>query len=177
MSGERNRFSRSKSPKARWHSQPDELVDEIAITGTALAAATASSPSSTSRSPNNTDDAEKLATAPISNATPSDASAPAAKSATTQRKRKWITNESAAAVIAKKAPIVTISSDTLKSYLPTNPNENLSKQMSESGEEEMKRRASENQVVDSGSLLNKQSSRTVILEVSPPGRSHDCINC
>lgn len=87
LSGERNRFSRSKSPKPRWHTnavenkEHSEISDEINVKS--------------------------------------------------MKKRKWLGED----LLVNKKSTLTISSETLKSYLPKNPLDNLDKQIfQESGE-------------------------------------------
>ncbi|RNA30992.1 apoptotic chromatin condensation inducer in the nucleus isoform X4 [Brachionus plicatilis] len=83
LSGERNRFSRSKSPKPRWHhnaSEGKKIEDTCQL--------------------NEENDANSL------------------------RKRKWLGEDF---LVNKKSP-PTISSETLKSFLPKNPLDNLDKQ-------------------------------------------------
>lgn len=119
-----------------------------------------------------------------------------ALSATSQRKRKWLTNE---AVVSKKASVmVTISSDALKSYLPTSLNNSAAATAGvtekssndaavESSNDESSSHVpdypSKRKIVEPGEItttaatgadssgppihqFNKQCSRTVIIEVN-----------
>jgi len=109
LSGDRNRFSRSKSPKARW-CQEDEIKAEEKE-AEAVVAKKEEKGESEKEEMSETSDESKPATETI---------APGK----TQRKRKWLSEDT----LSAKKSSMTISSDTLKSYLPTNPLDNLDKE-------------------------------------------------
>lgn len=160
MSGDRNRFSRSRSPKARWHQDNDEVVKQEEVEEGEAAKPLEAIETKV----------EEKETKPIEE--PDDL--PPSK---TQRKRKWLSNDSQAAsplICAKKS--LTISSDTLKSYLPTNPLIDLNKQTQEApitttvkidvGDEKENILEPQNETFNQPEpFLKQQSSRTVILEV------------
>lgn len=185
MSGDRNRFSRSRSPKARWHKPGEEMDDEeeddeSAAAGgggvelkTELDKASSALGTTVEESTTSSTGAVPVEKKPSVESLTSDKPDTAAAK---QRKRKWLTGEASNTLLGvggAKKPMTIVSSDTLKSYLSTNPNENLSKQMSEEGDEAAvattatnKRRVLEPGEVDNHQQLNKQTSRTVILEES-----------
>lgn len=86
LSGERNRFSRSKSPKPRWH------INSL--------------------------EAKKVEDKEFSESNEE------SDSRISDKKRKWLGDD---ILMNKKSPL-TISSETLKSFLPKNPLDNLDKQ-------------------------------------------------
>ena len=176
MSGDRNRFSRSKSPKPRWQAdaQPqiqstdtssttDQEKKEEEVVATAVVVTTITEEikqqtetvleDSLSSKPD-----EATTTATTENEMPK-----------VQRKRKWLSNDSANILTSKKQ--LTISSDTLKSYLPTNTNESkseedqidLTNESSKKVSEELKSNDSETTTITKAII--RQTTRTVILEV------------
>lgn len=209
MSGDRNRFSRSKSPKARWHEhEQSQLSEEMGKVATAISVSDtniksiessnsgSSGPNEDEKSPSEekTKDLIEVTTSTsLTNVSATTTTATTTTpSAKVQKKRKWLGNDATAASLLSTKKSMAISSDTLKSYLPTNPNENLSKMMSredsESADEQMVgsdgvvvQQASKRKVIEPGELVSmvpdsstssansqqiqKQSSRTVILEV------------
>jgi hypothetical protein len=211
MSGDRNRFSRSKSPKARWHEhEQSQLSEEMGKVAAAISVSDtniksiessnsgSSGPNEDEKSPSEekTKDLIEVTTSTsltnVSTTITTTTTTTTPSSAKVQKKRKWLGNDATAASLLSTKKSMAISSDTLKSYLPTNPNENLSKMMSredsESADEQMVgsdgvvvQQASKRKVIEPGELVSmvpdsstssassqqiqKQSSRTVILEV------------
>lgn len=190
MSGDRNRFSRSRSPKPRWqgsdqvlaaeNGEAKEIIESVEITTTKVA--------------------------PVEEVLLETATTPAVPKA---RKRKWLSTEASS---TKKASL-TISTDTLKNYLPNVPapspnketshqdglvkeNENDNKIENDSEEtsnDEPKRKFIENsnpssdldnvKAVGSNSTngyhandLKQQNSRTVILEETNELIYEDALN-
>ncbi len=108
MSGDRHRFSRSKSPKARWQGEFGDSTE----TGEAAKEADLSLAESDDRQ--KTEESSKDSATESTNVTTDELPK-------VQRKRKWLTNDQTAANILSHKKQLTISSDTLKSYLPTTP--------------------------------------------------------
>lgn len=178
MSGERNRFSRSKSPKARWHQ--DGVEEPETTTAAAATNDVASSASSTSTADNTPPEATASKNEEEKSQTEANSTTTTTATATTsQRKRKWLTND--ASKKTSTSVMVTISSDALKSYLPTSASEiappvvpsSDHSAANGSGEVEPGLPATKRKVVDATTAdassdsvqFNKQTSRTVIIEV------------
>jgi hypothetical protein len=195
MSGDRNRFSRSKSPKPRWHEEnsENEAVNNNGTKEEAASTEDANVPKSDSDSNvalNTQASVEQVehSNSEVSlNASISEDGAPKV-----QRKRKWLNNEAAAANLLSSKKSLTISSDTLKNVLPTplpqtkeenNEQNNVSEELASSNEttnanvgsssnNDPKRKFIEsndsnaNENSEQPTVVRQQSSRTVILEVS-----------
>lgn len=182
LSGDRNRFSRSKSPKARWHSDTAESSSETNQTENDQEHTKDESVKQASSTSDETDvvvsDSSRLEqqteqtseTKATNETTTSLEGADAPK--TQLRKRKWLTND-AVNVLSSKKPL-TISSDTLKSYLPpSNSNtsngdaikkEEETSQVNGRKETELTLKPEETTSSTDSKQVTKQVSRTVIVE-------------
>ena len=185
MSGERNRFSRSKSPKARWH---QDGVEEPETTTTASATNDVASSASSTSTADNTPPEATASKNEEKSQTEANSTTATATTTTSQRKRKWLTND--ASKKTSTSVMVTISSDALKSYLPTSASEiappvvpsSDHSAANGSGEVEPGLPATKRKVVDANTAdassdsvqFNKQTSRTVIIEVFAAYTSNIC---
>ena len=191
MSGDRNRFSRSKSPKARWHNEdaaeaePMEsapVENNMIVDGEPAEAVAAVLPTPDSTpgddepavaSPVKEEAPEETNKSILNNTTESELTkTPDEQPHKVQRKRKWLSNDQAAANLLSSKKQLTISSDTLKSYLPTTPTIKDDEAVS-AAEEPAEAAPNNRRVIDSNmETANaveeepKQSTRTVILEVN-----------
>jgi hypothetical protein len=175
MSGDRNRFSRSKSPKPRWQSDSQPQIQSTDTTSTTdqekkeevVPAAVETAVTEEIKQQTETVLEDSLSSKPDEATTTT--STTENEMPKVQRKRKWLSNESANILTSKKQ--LTISSDTLKSYLPTNTNENkseedqieLTNESSKKVFEEQKSNDSETTTITKAII--RQTTRTVILEV------------
>ena len=140
MSGDRNRFSRSRSPKPRWHeesSSASSVVAQSSAENVTAETATASSSIATEVAVTeepakedvlnkslDTSIAENVTTAAAAAVAQSGHTAPTSDADTPkvqQRKRKWLSNDATAANLLSSKKVLTISTDTLKNYLPNVP--------------------------------------------------------
>ena len=172
MSGDRNRFSRSKSPKPRWQAdaqpqiQSTDTTDQEKKEEVVAAAAVVTKITEEIKQQTETVLEDSLSSKPYEATTTATTENDMPK---VQRKRKWLSNDSANILTSKKQ--LTISSDTLKSYLPTNTNENkseedqieLTNESSKKVSEEQKSNDSETTTITKAII--RQTTRTVILEV------------
>ncbi len=140
LSGDRHRLSRSKSPKSRWHKTNKDSVTSASSSCTNIIddseSKTSLSSSAVNLVSNNQEEAksdEKPQQENVAATASSDLNTSLNTSQTAendvpkvQRKRKWLSNDAAAANLLASKKSLTISTDTLKSYLPTNPLENSS---------------------------------------------------
>ena len=155
MSGDRNRFSRSKSPKARWQDEPQAKDSDT-------------SKDATSEKENKGEEEVRKEEDSLVNG--------GSEVPKVQRKRKWLgTDQAANATLLNSKKQLTISSDTLKSYLPAAPS--LKEKAAELVVEEKEAAAetvasaevTTRRVIDSNAKsarLNGSLERKVILEVN-----------
>jgi hypothetical protein len=162
MSGDRNRFSRSRSPKARWH-EVDEKRNDSAIENNP-----AQSYEILNASVQNPEEIEKTSTATVLEAQATNSSNVILNESDiprVQRKRKWLSNESTAANLLSSKKSLTISSDTLKSYLPTStstPSGIQSAVIEDKSEDSNEEKSNSSAGSASGVICNNTNQRKVI---------------
>jgi len=164
MSGDRHRFSRSKSPKARWHNENGDLAEADEEQPKQEDVPKASEL-------NVADKDDKLKQEESSANESTTASAATDDLPKVQRKRKWLTNDQAAASILSHKKQLTISSDTLKSYLPAikDTDDNMpigggDAEAATGGEESSDRRVVEADLPEDDEDVEKQETRRVKIE-------------
>lgn len=163
MSGDRNRFSRSRSPKPRWHEESSSSALEAP---TATNQIDSNAGSSTEEVSANADANIKENTLASAETTPAAATGDDTQPKI-QRKRKWLSSETTAANLLSSKKVLTISTDTLKNYLPNVPAPSPTKETSnEDGD------VVEVKVIKKGDDEDSQSNPSTISDSTMSGESN-----
>jgi hypothetical protein len=163
MSGDRNRFSRSRSPKPRWHEESSSSAPEAPTATNQIDSNAGSSTEEVSANA----DVNRKENVLASTETTLAAGTGDDTQPKIQRKRKWLSSETTAANLLSSKKVLTISTDTLKNYLPNVPAPSSTKDISnEDGED------AEVKVIKKADDEDSQSNPSTISDSTMSGESN-----
>ena len=173
MSGDRNRFSRSRSPKSRWHHASPTPDPELQVKVITEESTTTTTTQTVVKDDDADEEEVKTELKPVESTTTKveDSTTIADDMPKVQRKRRWFTPSTDPLKTISSNNSVAISSDSLKTYLPeakipkTIDNDVLSTPNTVISDENQNIRKVIKADQNDEKYVQRQPSRTVIIEV------------